>query len=240
VTSGPGPPGGSLSCHRAQTRWWPSPGSAPLLSLTSVLILIPAGIGRVPTAALPLAGPWRLTGAPAEGASAKMAPEMPPTPRVPREQGPGCGWDLRHSGLADLTLAASQFVILDTAGRTGSLEWPREVGVSEVKDPRAAMATELQLGSARAKALGRGRSGPPKQWKGSGFCSRTHHRLLCKMGLGSGCWWLTPVIPATQEAEIGRIAVQSQPRANNSRDPTSKKSNTTKSWWSGSSGRAPA
>jgi hypothetical protein len=25
------------------------------------------------------------------------------------------------------------------------------------------------------------------------------------------CWWLTPVIPATQEAEIRRIAVQSQP-----------------------------
>jgi hypothetical protein len=24
-------------------------------------------------------------------------------------------------------------------------------------------------------------------------------------------WWLTPVIPATQEAEIRRIAVQSQP-----------------------------
>jgi hypothetical protein len=25
-------------------------------------------------------------------------------------------------------------------------------------------------------------------------------------------WWLTPVIPATQEAEIRRITVQSQPR----------------------------
>jgi hypothetical protein len=25
-------------------------------------------------------------------------------------------------------------------------------------------------------------------------------------------WWLTPVIPATQEAEIRRIVVQSQPR----------------------------
>jgi hypothetical protein len=27
-------------------------------------------------------------------------------------------------------------------------------------------------------------------------------------------WWLTPVIPATQEAEVRRITVRSQPRAN--------------------------
>jgi hypothetical protein len=27
----------------------------------------------------------------------------------------------------------------------------------------------------------------------------------------AGCWWLTPVILATQEAEIRRIAVRSQP-----------------------------
>jgi hypothetical protein len=26
------------------------------------------------------------------------------------------------------------------------------------------------------------------------------------------CWWLTPIILATQEAEIRRIEVQSQPR----------------------------
>jgi hypothetical protein len=35
----------------------------------------------------------------------------------------------------------------------------------------------------------------------------------------AGSWWLTPVIPATQEAEIRRIEVQSQPWANSSRDP---------------------
>jgi hypothetical protein len=27
----------------------------------------------------------------------------------------------------------------------------------------------------------------------------------------TGLWWLTPVIPATQEAELRRITVQSQP-----------------------------
>jgi hypothetical protein len=32
----------------------------------------------------------------------------------------------------------------------------------------------------------------------------------------TGHWWLTPVIVATQEAEIKRIAVQSQPWANSS------------------------
>jgi hypothetical protein len=37
------------------------------------------------------------------------------------------------------------------------------------------------------------------------------------------CSWLTPVILATQEAEIRRIEVQSQLGANSSRDPTLKK-----------------
>jgi hypothetical protein len=38
----------------------------------------------------------------------------------------------------------------------------------------------------------------------------------------AGYWWLTPIILATQEAEIRRIVVQSQPKANSSGDPTSK------------------
>jgi hypothetical protein len=31
-----------------------------------------------------------------------------------------------------------------------------------------------------------------------------------------GHWWLTPVILATQEAEIRRFTIQSQPQANSS------------------------
>jgi hypothetical protein len=32
-----------------------------------------------------------------------------------------------------------------------------------------------------------------------------------KIRILAGCWWLTPVILATQEAEIRRITVRSQP-----------------------------
>jgi hypothetical protein len=35
-------------------------------------------------------------------------------------------------------------------------------------------------------------------------------------------WWLTPVILATQKAEIRRIIIRSQPLANSLRDPVSK------------------
>jgi hypothetical protein len=37
------------------------------------------------------------------------------------------------------------------------------------------------------------------------------------------CQWLTPITLATHEAEIRRIAVQSQPKQNSSQDPISKK-----------------
>jgi hypothetical protein len=49
-----------------------------------------------------------------------------------------------------------------------------------------------------------------------------------------------PVILATQEAELKRIEVRSQPWANNPRDPTleKKKLITKKGWWSGSRWRS--
>jgi hypothetical protein len=49
----------------------------------------------------------------------------------------------------------------------------------------------------------------------------------------ASCWWLTPIILATPKAKIKRIAVQSQPQANSSGDPISKKPFMQKGWWSG-------
>jgi hypothetical protein len=43
-----------------------------------------------------------------------------------------------------------------------------------------------------------------------------------KSGHNTRAWWLRPVIPATQKAEIRRITVQSQSQANSSQDPISK------------------
>jgi hypothetical protein len=48
-------------------------------------------------------------------------------------------------------------------------------------------------------------------------------------------WWLTPIILATQEAEIRRITVQSQPRQIIPETLSQKRD-----WWSGSSGRGTA
>jgi hypothetical protein len=40
--------------------------------------------------------------------------------------------------------------------------------------------------------------------------------VLFKISTFSGCWWLTPVILTTQEADIRRIMAQSQPQGNSS------------------------
>jgi hypothetical protein len=64
--------------------------------------------------------------------------------------------------------------------------------------------------------------------------------IILKLEVIAGCWWLTPVILATQEAEIRRIVVQSQPWVNSSQDPISekkKKKSQKKGWWSGLSGK---
>jgi hypothetical protein len=38
-----------------------------------------------------------------------------------------------------------------------------------------------------------------------------HNEKLFKISLGGGCWWLMPIILATQEAEIRSLEVRSQP-----------------------------
>jgi hypothetical protein len=51
--------------------------------------------------------------------------------------------------------------------------------------------------------------------------------------------WLVPVILATQEAEIRKTAVLSQPRQIVGESPSQKYTTRKKDWWNGSHGTAP-
>jgi hypothetical protein len=53
----------------------------------------------------------------------------------------------------------------------------------------------------------------------------------------AGCQWLIPVILATQEAEIRRIAVGSQPKQIVLKTLSQKKKSQKMDWWSGSRSR---
>jgi hypothetical protein len=63
--------------------------------------------------------------------------------------------------------------------------------------------------------------------------------LVFKKVLGGRCWWLMPVILATQEAEIWKIVVWNQFQANSLQDPILKIPNTKQGWKNGSGGRTP-
>jgi hypothetical protein len=56
--------------------------------------------------------------------------------------------------------------------------------------------------------------------------------------LGARRWWLTSIIPATQEAEIRRITTQSQPRKIVCKTLSRRKTNTKQGWWRGSGCRS--
>jgi hypothetical protein len=59
--------------------------------------------------------------------------------------------------------------------------------------------------------------------------------IFLKISIQAGvCQWLTPVILATQEAEIRRIIVWSQPGKIVCKTLSQKKPITKKGWWSGS------
>jgi hypothetical protein len=57
-----------------------------------------------------------------------------------------------------------------------------------------------------------------------------------RYNLVAGCWWLMPIILATQEAKIRWNTIEASP-GKKLRRPYTKKSITKKGWWSGSNGR---
>jgi hypothetical protein len=73
------------------------------------------------------------------------------------------------------------------------------------------------------------------------YLSVINHFCICVVNLSefhtfARCWWLTPGILVIQEAKIGRITVQSQPRqiVHETLSQKKKKPSQKKGWWSGS------
>jgi hypothetical protein len=64
---------------------------------------------------------------------------------------------------------------------------------------------------------------------------KSSRNKLLKMGFGRP-WWLTSIILATQEAEVRRISIQSQPRqiVHETLSPPPPKKSQKKGWWNGS------
>jgi hypothetical protein len=64
------------------------------------------------------------------------------------------------------------------------------------------------------------------------FISHVNYSNKIKIPPRTGSQWLTPVIPATHEAEIRRIMVQSQPREIIRETLSRKNSSQKRGWWS--------
>jgi hypothetical protein len=66
------------------------------------------------------------------------------------------------------------------------------------------------------------------------FASLHLRKLTVNIKNKAGCPWLTPVIPATQKAEIKEDCGSKPAWASSSQEPISKKKITKKGWWSSS------
>jgi hypothetical protein len=87
------------------------------------------------------------------------------------------------------------------------------LGLSHVGDGKRRVTTPPAWALGRLLFFYLDRAGAPGQLVGtSRALALASHWARGFQPHGARRWWLTPVIPATQEAEIMRIEVQSQPR----------------------------